>query len=105
MELKEILNFIEDEHKIIIKRLNLENNPIKSYTMLAKITEELGELSEAILANQNLQRKEKLSKHYDIGAEMADVILTTLILAKDLNINISKSIEEKITKVKSRRKE
>ncbi len=51
-----------------------------------------------------MQRKQKL-KNLDkenLHGEFADVIITTLLLAKAMNIDIEKALEKKIEKINKR---
>ena len=49
-----------------------------------------------------LERKEKLINSDKIGYEFADVLITTLLLADTMEIDIAKELKEKIEKIKSR---
>jgi NTP pyrophosphatase (non-canonical NTP hydrolase) len=69
---------------------------------MLKIVEEVGELSQAVLAKDGLQRKIKLKNLPRIDHEIADVLITTMLLAENLEIDIEKSLNEKITKIKNR---
>ncbi len=69
-----------------------------------KCSEEFGELCNEILKNSSLQRKDKLEtvKREDLEAEFADVILTTLLLAKSMNVDVEKALNQKIDMIKKR---
>jgi NTP pyrophosphatase (non-canonical NTP hydrolase) len=106
MELKELLEFIDLENKRLIERFG-KNSSTQQERILArtvKLTEELGELCNEVLAFNGDQRQEKLDKHdkNNLPNEFADVIITTLILAKAMNIDIEKALEKKIKKVNKR---
>ena len=60
--MEELLKFTKEEHKRKTKHFNLEDNSKTKYTILAKLMEEVGELSEAILTADSLQRTDKLTK-------------------------------------------
>jgi NTP pyrophosphatase (non-canonical NTP hydrolase) len=64
-----------------------------------KLTEEVGELSNEVLASQSLQRKDKLEDFNasHLADELADVLITTLVLGKSLDIDIEKALEHKLT--------
>ena len=51
-----------------------------------------------------MQRKQKLDNHNkdNLSGEFADVIITTLLLAKAMNVDIEKALERKIEKVSKR---
>ena len=71
-----------------------------------KLMEELGELAEQVLASQSLQRKEK-AKSFDkaaLGEEVADVLITTLLVARDLGVDVTHALENKMAKIEARYK-
>lgn len=107
MDLKEILDFINLENKRL-KEKRIDDNDEDKYTLanMVKLNEEMGELSDAILSKMRYQRKEKLKDFDDsmIGKEIADVILATLVVAKSMNIDVEKSLEEKINIINERYK-
>ena len=71
-----------------------------------KLSEEVGELSEAILAAHNRQRSVKLKKYTTnhLLEEFADVIISTLLLAETMGVkeNLDKAITDKIKKINRR---
>lgn len=68
-----------------------------------KITEELGELCDEVLAFNCRQRKEKLVKNNkdNLSFEFADVIIAVFMLADNMNLNIDQALEKKIKKIKN----
>ena len=69
-----------------------------------KLGEEFGELCEEVLAYNSLQRKQKLDNHdkENLPEEFADVIITTLLLAKSMNVSIETVLEKKMQKLNQR---
>lgn len=69
-----------------------------------KLGEEFGELCEEVLAYNSLQRKQKLDNHdkENLPEEFADVIITTLLLAKSMNVSIETALEKKMQKLNQR---
>ena len=107
MELKDLLKFIKIESERLIKYYG--GYPDQEKRILArtvKLTEELGELCEKILAYNALQRKEKSKKFSKekLQEEFADVIITTLLLAEVMNVDLAKALEKKIKKINKRYK-
>jgi NTP pyrophosphatase (non-canonical NTP hydrolase) len=51
--------------------------------------EELGELSEAVLASDSLQRSDKLFADKDVSGELADIILAIFVLSKKLGVDFA----------------
>ncbi len=100
--INELIEFVKEEHSRVMVRFNCKNKSELRFPIMIKITEELGELSEAVLAHHNLQRKEKLDKDgTNVGEEMADVVLTTFMLAENMGIDMKKHL---ITKIEKNRK-
>ena len=107
MNLKDLQKFIVKEDKRSEKyyghRLDKEKRVL---ARTVKLTEELGELASEVLAHYCLQRKQKLAKRCkdDLPEEFADVIITALLLAKAIDINIESALEKKMKKVNGRYK-
>jgi len=75
---------------------------------MVKLSEEVGELSEAVLAKDGLQRARKLGlegSDADIASEICDVLMVLLILAEELEIDVDEALSEKIAILKKRRLE
>ena len=105
MELKDLLKFIEIEDERLKKYYG--GYPDQEKRILArtvKLTEELGELCNEVLAYNSLQRKQKLDNHNkeNLPEEFADVVITTLLLAKAMNVDIEKALEKKTEKINKR---
>lgn len=105
MDIQEIVDFAKKEHDRLTAHYNLKDDAKLKYTMFTKLVEEIGELSEAILMSDSLQRGEKLRKdnHDELAHELADVLLCASILAQELNIDIEKALKEKIDKIEKRK--
>lgn len=106
MKLKELLKFIDLEDQRLKDRF-AKNLPTKRERVLArtvKLAEELGELCSEVLASSGNQRKEKLDKcdKNNLPNEFADVIITTLLLAKSMDVDIPKALDDKIKKINKR---
>jgi NTP pyrophosphatase (non-canonical NTP hydrolase) len=105
MQLKELLEFIDLEDKRLIKYYGgYTDQEKRTLARTVKLSEELGELCEEVLTFNALQRKEKLDNYEseNLSEEFADVIITTLLLAKTMNVDIEKGLEKKITKIHKR---
>lgn len=103
---KTLLNFISQESKRLIKYFGKNTDArTRSLARLAKVTEELGELSNEVLAIDGDQRSSKLlGNHQEKAAEeIADVIITVLLLAENLDVDADKALKKKIKKIKNRR--
>ena len=69
-----------------------------------KLGEEFGELCQEVLFHSSRQRKSKMDKFKkeNLPDEFADVLITTLLLAQEMNIDIEKALEDKIKKIDKR---
>lgn len=104
MELNELLTFIGKQKDLLQSQYKNVEESKMTLAMTVKLSEEVGELSQEILGNLSLVRKEKLNKHNleTLSDEFADVLITTLILAKKMNVNVAKALEAKIDKLDKR---
>lgn len=84
----------------------LENkNTTKTEKVLfksAKLPEEVGEFYSELLIHLDFARKEKVGTSEKLKKELADVIITSLVIAEELEIDIFHHIEQKIEKVYER---
>ncbi len=106
MNFKELLQFIKTESERLINNYGqgLSSREIV-LSRTVKLNEEVGELCAEILALEDDQRKEKLSKMKkgnNLPNELADVIITTLLLAEVLDVDMKMALKNKIKKIKKR---
>lgn len=101
-----IKNFIDREDKRLKKRFrNLDLDPEKDVlARTVKLVEEVGELCEEVLSHNALQRRQKLNEHNkdNIQGEFADVVFTTLLLAKSMKIDVDKALLSKLKEIDKR---
>ncbi len=104
MNFKDLLDFIEEEDERLMGCYDYPEKNKRALARMVKLSEEVGELSSEVLAECDLQRKDKLSgnRKDKIAEELSDVLIVTLLLAKTLDIDVEKSLEEKIEKIKKR---
>lgn len=105
MELNQLKEFVKIEDQRLNDRYKgLEDEGKRVLARTVKLTEELGELCEEVLSHSSLQRKEKLDAHDkdNLPGEFADVILTTMLLAESMKVDIEKALEMKIEKINKR---
>lgn len=105
MTLDELQQYIEERDSV---HRDTKNGTISERERIllrtVKIMEEMGELSDEILGHLGHQREAKLDAR-EPGAmsdELADVVITTFLLAKALKVDIAKALEHKIEKIKNR---
>ncbi len=104
MEMKELLEFVRRVSEQITKGNPESTETERVFARMVKLTEEVGELADEVLASQGDQRKEKLEgkNKESLGDEIADVLITTLVLASSLNIDVPKALARKIVKIETR---
>lgn len=107
MTIKELLQFIKDEDERLKARYKTggkSHHEKRSLARTVKLAEELGELCEEILAANGDQRQEKLDKieKGNLGEEFANVLITTLLLAKEMDVDVELALKEKIKKIEKR---
>lgn len=101
-------NFLEIIEKIDGKVAKFYwENPTKEELIskkFLKLSEEVWELSSEILAWFWAQRWPKTESHSKeaLEGEFADVVLTTFLLAKTMDIDINVALEKKLEKIKER---
>lgn len=91
--MRELQTFASKQNKRFQEHYKLND---REYTLLlmAKLTEELGELSDQVLGYHQLQRHEKLHTYNEkeLGKEMYDVLLTLVGIAEKVDINLANLI-------------
>lgn len=103
--LADIESFAKTEAHRVAKRCQMNVSDREFLlAMLVKVSEEVGELADCVLAHSGLQRIEKLD-NYDIVStkkEISDVIITAWVLGKTLDIDVGSAVLEKIEIIKQR---
>ena len=98
MDIKEIQNKVFD---VAIKRSKLRNFNLDEEICLIHLMEEVGELASQIYNKK--ARPDKFDKD-NLDEEICDVILESLILAKLLNVDLDRKLNEKIDIINERLK-
>ncbi|MFA5155171.1 MAG: MazG-like family protein [Patescibacteria group bacterium] len=105
MDFQELQRFIKIEDKRIKKYFRTKTDPEKHVlARMVKLTEEVGELAAEVLAHHNWQRQEKLDRRSqdDLGHELADVVITTFMLADTLQVDMAAALRAKMKKIEQR---
>ncbi len=99
-----MMKFIDMEHDRLKKSKGSSTHQERILARTVKLGEEFGELCNEILVHNNDQRKEKMMNHdkHTLPDEFADVIITTLLLAKETDVDIKRALEDKIEKINER---
>lgn len=101
MELKELQLFIKKESERLSLRYKNETEKERILARTVKLNEEVGELCQEILRNLDEKRDRKFSNE-NLKMEFADVILTTMLIAEKMNINLEESIQNKIKNIEAK---
>lgn len=107
MQLEDLKKFIKKEDQRLRKYYgDYKDEEKRILARTVKLTEELGELCDEVLSCNSMQRKDKLAKHEEnnLSEEFADVLITTLLLAEAMEVDIGKALREKIKKINKRYK-
>jgi len=94
-----------NEHTNLLRVVHEEFSHREQVLMqTVKVSEEFGELSDEILGSLGNQRKSKLEDKSPeaIGDEIADVLITVYILAKELDIDAWEAITRKVNKIRAK---
>lgn len=102
MDIKELQTKLSKQEKDLrIKFHTLTKREKDILAKTVKLTEEVGELANDILATLQLQRKSKLEDFdkSNIYQEIADIIISTIVLASILKVDVDRAIKEKVEKI------
>ena len=105
MDMKELLQFIDKQDKKLIRSYEGANDKEKRVLARSvKLAEEVGELCSEALSFNGDQRQKKLDSHNtdSLANEVADVLITTLLLAKTMDVDIPTALKNKIEKINKR---
>lgn len=105
MQLKDLKRFIKREDRRLRKSYGgYKDEEKRVLARTVKLAEELGELCDEVLGSISLQRKEKLEKRDtgNLAGEFADVMITVLLLAEAMKVDMEKALKEKIKKIDKR---
>ncbi len=75
------------------------------FEMLARITEETGELAREICHRYGAKKKKSTEEKKEIEDEIADLIFTIMCMANAFNIDLDEALQRTITKYSTRDKD
>ena len=104
MEFKEVEKLVLKNVERYSKKYNVK---IDDYFAILKLSEEVGELSQAFLVHKKKSRPSKFKSENEskenVAEELADVITVSIILANELDIDLEDALNKKcINKVKNK---
>lgn len=104
MTLTELVTKYQEIAEFLNTRWPLKNTEQRVFARTMKIMEELGELSDEILTSMNLQRNTKIAQfsHQNVEDEFADVLGSLILLAIELEIDVTEVMRRKIAFTRDR---
>jgi NTP pyrophosphatase (non-canonical NTP hydrolase) len=98
----ELDEFCEKLHNHFISTGETPSLKEMAYGRMVKTTEEVGELSDAVLDYFGRQRSDKEHNADELALEIADVIIAVSVLAKTFNVNVEEALRIKMAKIQKR---
>lgn len=104
MSIDELVVELKKINQRLLDQYDLGDRRVRILARAAKISEEVGELSNELLATLELQRKDKLQtfKSENISKELVDVLFTAFILGITLDIDIETAIKDRLNDINNR---
>lgn len=102
LTIEDIQKFADSMHERFIHDAEPIGSREMAYGRMVKVSEEVGELADAVLSSFKRQRVDKPDTSGELGSEMADVILAVAVLARGLDINIETALQDKMEKILKR---
>ncbi len=104
MKFDELLDAVDYFDKSLQKYYSHDTPREDMFSRAIKLNEEVGELCSEVLSFSGQQRTIKLEEASEetLNGEFADVIITTLLLAKNMNVDIKSALRNKIEKITKR---
>ncbi|MFC1638452.1 MazG nucleotide pyrophosphohydrolase domain-containing protein [Patescibacteria group bacterium] len=103
--MKEILKFIDIQNeRLRISHEKHLDEKTRTLAKMVKLSEEIGELADEVLSFNLMQRDDKIEKHSleSVSGEVADVLITTLLLAKIMKVDVEDALQKKIEHLNKR---
>lgn len=102
----EIKKLQAELNALVGKINNTHNHPRPEIISYMKVVEEIGEVTQVLLKNQIESRKsEKKSRkeiREELGKEISDTVISLVSLANDFDIDLEKTLKEKLDVHKKR---
>lgn len=102
LTIEDIQKFADSMHERFIHDAEPIGSREMAYGRMVKVSEEVGELADAVLSSFKRQRADKPDTSGELGSEMADVILAVAVLARGMNVDIETALQDKMEKIINR---
>ena len=97
--MRELMEYVKREHKRLEEKYGIAGKEM-ALARMVKLAEETGETAEAVLSFFSLQREGK--EKGDAGKEICDVIITAMLLAESLGIDIYSEMKSRLSELEER---
>lgn len=102
--MNEFLDYVRKENNKLLTHYGFNDKKEAVYPQMLKLMEEVGELSEAVLQNNRLQRSEKLNtKKTDIAKEIIDSMFVLFLIADSMDIDVVEEMKVKCKETEERK--
>ncbi len=105
MTIEELQKFINEQDAFFRERRRGDFSDREHvFARTIKLGEEFGELCDQVLASIGGQRKDKLAAQEadSLKNEFADVLITTFMLAKAMDVDIMQALDHKVHKIREK---
>jgi NTP pyrophosphatase (non-canonical NTP hydrolase) len=105
MTIEEFQKFIDEQSAFLRSKMHPDHTDREVVLAGAvKVSEEFGELCDEILASMNYQRTGKMDGRSaeSLADEFADVVITTFLLAKSMDVDVMKALGRKTQKIREK---
>lgn len=106
MTIEELQKFVDEQDAFFRERRKGDFSDREHvFARTIKLGEEFGELCDQVLASIGGQRQDKLAAQEadSLKNEFADVLITTFMLAKTMDVDIMEALDHKVHKIRERR--
>ncbi len=102
MTIEDFEKFIDEQGALLRSKMHADHTE-REYILAStvKIAEEFGELCDEVLASMKNQRSGKMGDRSDesLADEFADVVITTFLLARSMDVNVMDALGRKTKKI------
>lgn len=102
MHLEDVGTFLTRENERLLESLPGLTAENMALAQTVKLSEEVGELGTAVLDENGLQRPREEDTDSTLAMEIADVLITTMLLGETLGIDIEAALAMKMEQIDSR---
>ena len=102
MDFEEMNGFLRQENERLLDSLPGLSEDNIALAQSVKLSEEVGELGTAVLDAHQLQRPREETTDKELAMEIADVLITAMLLGETLGVDIEQALEQKMERIDTR---